>query len=257
MPSISRSSAASLLGTIPENLRDELLESFKQIVVNFREGRWEPSELNGGKFCEVVYSALEGRLSGTYPASASKPPNMVDACRKLESYGATFPRSLTIQIPRMLIALYEVRNNRGVGHVGGDVDPNQMDATIVLQTAKWILADLIRVFHATDTQAATEAVDSLIERSVPIIWEVEGMKRVLAPDLTYRDRALLLLYSSTGAVEEQVLRDWVERPRPADFRKILVAAHKEKLVEYRQADGLVYLSPVGVRYVEEQLPLNL
>jgi hypothetical protein len=251
------SSASELLGMLPSALRTELLEAFQHIVVNFREGRWEPSELNGGKFCEVVYSIIQGHLAGSFPGKASKPPNMVDACRALEKYGTAFPRSLTIQIPRMLMALYEVRNNRGVGHVDGDVNPNHMDAVVVLQNAKWLLSEMIRVFHSTDVQSATAAVETLMARDIPVIWEVEGKKRVLEPTLKYLDRVLLLLYSSQGGVEEDALRDWVEHPRPTDFRKVLAAAHKAKLLEYRRSEGLVYLSPVGVRYVEERLPLAL
>jgi len=58
------------------------------------------------------------------------------------------PRSFQILIPRLLPALYEIRNNRGVGHVGGDVDPNYMDATMVVGAVKWIMGELTRVFHS-------------------------------------------------------------------------------------------------------------
>ena len=81
--------------------------------------------------CEVVYTILRGHIDGAFPARAKKPANMVDACRSLETETG-FPRTIRIQIPRMVIALYEIRNNRGVGHVGGDVDPNHMDATAVV-----------------------------------------------------------------------------------------------------------------------------
>ena len=74
-----------------------------------------------------------------------------------------FPRSVRIQIPRSLIALYEVRNNRGVGHVGGDVDPNPMDARIVLKMARWVVAELVRVSHGLDTAEAKGVVEHLIE----------------------------------------------------------------------------------------------
>ena len=257
MAPVTTAAAPELLGMLPEGLREELLTEFNHILSNFREGRWEPAELDGGKLCEVVYSILAAHFAGSFPDSASKPSNMVDACKALEVTGKKFPRSLAIQIPRMIVALYEVRNNRGVGHVGGDVDPNSMDAVVVLRTAKWILAELVRVFHATDVQTATTAVDSLASRQIPVVWEVEGKKRVLDSGLTYRDRMLLLLYSAPGAVAESELRDWVEHPRPTDFRKVLQAAHGDKLIEYRQGEGLVYLSPTGVRYVEEKLPLDL
>ena len=135
-------SLTSVLDTLPEGLRKELLDAFNQIVKNFRERRWEPSELNGGKLCEVVYTILKGYGDGKYPAKAAKPKNMVLACQKLETEAAGAPRSIRIHIPRMPIALYEIRNNRNVGHVGGDVDPNHMDAVCVLQMAKWIMAEL-------------------------------------------------------------------------------------------------------------------
>jgi hypothetical protein len=250
-------SSDDLLALLPKGLRDELLKEFNNIVANYREARWEPAELDGGKYCEVVYSVIRGHADSSFPAAASKPPNMVDACKALEKAPGHVPRSLAIQVPRMLVALYEIRNNRGVGHVGGDVDPNHMDATVVLSCVKWILAELIRVFHATDVPSATTAVEALTERQIPVVWEVEGMKRVLAPDLTYKDRALILMYSSSGAVQEDDLRQWVEHPTPTDFRKILVGCHKARLIEYRKDERLVYMSPRGVEYVEENLPLVL
>src|SRR5262249_41243927 len=106
---------------IHDGLRTPLLAAFNEIMRNFRERRWEPSELNGGKLCEVVYSILRGHVDGKMPATPSKPKNMNDACRAIESdpKATAFPRAVRIQIPRMLVSLYEIRNNRGVGHVGG------------------------------------------------------------------------------------------------------------------------------------------
>ena len=110
---------AQAFSTLPTHLRDDLLNAFAEIVSNYAEGRWEPAELNGGKLCEAAYAICEGLVSGTMPARASKPQNMVQACQALEKTPATAaPRSVRIQIPRMLVALYEIRNNRNVGHVG-------------------------------------------------------------------------------------------------------------------------------------------
>lgn len=75
------------------------------------------------------------------PSRPQKLRNMVNACRGLETADdSVFPRSVRIQIPRMLIALNEIRNNRGAGHVGGDVNPNEMDSRVVLEMSKWIMA---------------------------------------------------------------------------------------------------------------------
>ena len=84
---------AAVLGAIPPGLRDPLVEEFNKILRNFRERRWEPTELNGGKLCEIVYSILAGHVDGSFPASPSKPRNMYDACKRLEQ-AVGFPRSV-------------------------------------------------------------------------------------------------------------------------------------------------------------------
>ena len=59
---------------LPATLRDDLLDAFNEIITNYREHRWEPSELNGGKLCEAVFTIVEGYLDrGNYPARAKKP----------------------------------------------------------------------------------------------------------------------------------------------------------------------------------------
>ena len=251
--------SASILSGIPKPLREELLQAFGQIVRNYREQRWEPSELNGGKLCEIVYSILRGHVDGKFPARAKKPRNMLDACKKLEGADAKgFPRSVRIQIPRMLIGLYEVRNNRGVGHVGGDVDPNRMDARVVLESSKWIVAELVRVFHAIQPDEAATAVDRLVERTVPMIWEVASVKRVLAADMSKKDQTLLLLYSSAGHVSDKDLTSWVEHSNPSAYRRdVLRRAHRDRLIEYDEDRREVHLSPTGIAYVEENLSLDL
>src|SRR5215831_12151768 len=133
-------SAQDALAAIPVGLRQPLLTEYQSIVQNFSEHRWSPSELSGGKFCEIVFTILDGHAKSAYPTKPAKPKNFVQACRQLESH-AHVPRSFQILIPRLLPALYEVRNNRGVGHVGGDVDPNHMDATFVLASCSWVMAE--------------------------------------------------------------------------------------------------------------------
>jgi hypothetical protein len=113
------------LAAIPNGLCEPLIAEYQSIVQNYSEHRWSPSELSGGKFCEIVFTILDGHAKGTYAASPSKPSDFVGDCRKLEQ-NKHVPRSFQILIPRLLPALFELRNNRGVGHAGGDVDSNHM-----------------------------------------------------------------------------------------------------------------------------------
>lgn len=247
-----------VLSGIPSGLRDPLLKSYEEITTNYVEHRWEPAELNGGKFCEVVHSIISGVLKGSFPAKPSKPKDMVAACRSLETLPAnpSLPgdRSLRILIPRMVQPLYEIRNNRGVGHIGGDVDPNFLDATAVYGMSSWILAELIRIFHSISTKEAQETVDILVERKHPLIWEFEDTRRVLNPKMSKSDQAILLLHAKPAWVSERDLVTWVEHSNPNVFReKILRPLHKARLVEYDEKQHRIRISPTGVNYVEQQL----
>lgn len=164
---------ANAFSALPDTLRDDLLDAFGEIVKTYREHKWEPSELNGGKLCEAVFTIIVGYLDGgKYPARAKKPAQFPQACFGLEQKYARVPdsRSPRVLIPRMMVGLYDIRNNRGVGHAGAEVDPNYMDATVVLYTAKWLVAELVRLLHTLTTEEATAIVDSLIDREVPWLW---------------------------------------------------------------------------------------
>ncbi|MFD6530128.1 hypothetical protein [Streptomyces sp. NPDC060184] len=239
------------LAVLPVGLRNDIVESFNRIVSNFREHRWEPAELNGGKLCEGIYTAISGYVDGRYGIRSSKPRDMVRACRELEQQPTSVPRSIKVQIPRMLLALYEIRNNRGVGHAGGDIDPNLMDATAVLYMSKWLMAELVRVFHDLTTEQAAHLVESLIERDVPQVWVEGSRKRILIPGMTWRQKMLLLLLSENGSVPEDSLIKWLEYSNAARFKRdVLRPAHKESLIDYDEEKLTVRLLPPGVVQAE-------
>jgi hypothetical protein len=128
-----------------------------------------------------------------------------------------------------LLVLYKIRNKRGVGHVGGDVDANHMDAEAVQVMVSRVIAELVRIFHGVTTKEArdTEArdtIDALVERKSPVIWEVEGVKRVLDPGMSAKNKVLTLLHHSTGWVPEVDLPTVVRRER---LRDVLMQGTKQ------------------------------
>lgn len=248
-----------LFPKLPQPLVEELVNAYDTIVMNFREGRWEPSELNGGKLCEVAYTIIRGQADGKYPARAKKPRNMVDACKLMEAVtNPSTPRSFRIQIPRVIAGLYEVRNNRGVGHVGGDVNPNQMDSSFVLSASKWIVAELIRVFHNVTINQAAQVVEAITQRTLPIVWEFEGIKRVLNPKLPMTDQTLLLLYATPGKVNVKEITEWVGYSNPSTFRKnVLRRLHRKRLIELNEKSNYVVTTTSGIAFVEKNIPLEI
>lgn len=251
---LSISRPALVLAGIPESLRQPLLGAFNSIIRNYRERRWEPAELNGGKLCEVIYSILIGHTTGKFPHKPIKPKNMVDACKALENVDSNkFSRSVRIQIPRMIIALYEIRNNRGVGHVGGDVEPNHMDALQVLEMSKWLMAELVRIFHGVKAEEAQVVIEGIIDRTHYTIWEVGGKKRDLNSKHSMKESTLILLYSNNKSLSLADLFKWIEHSNMSSYKKdVLKPLHKSRFIEFDESSGLIQISPLGIRYVEEK-----
>jgi hypothetical protein len=233
------------LAAIPAGLRASLLSEYQSIIQNYAEHRWAPSELSGGKFCEIVYSILDGHAKGQYPGAPSKPANFVAACRGLEQ-NAHCPRSFQILIPRLLPSLYEIRNNRGVGHVGGDIDPNKMDAAFVVSSCNWIMAELVRVYHQLTPEDAQRLVDTISERKTPLVWDGDDVRRVLKPAMSLRSQTIVLLATSpSGRVATNDLFRWTGHGNRTYFTKILRTMHAERLIELSQDQSVAQILPPG------------
>ncbi|HJQ52714.1 MAG TPA: hypothetical protein VJ825_02615 [Gemmatimonadaceae bacterium] len=246
--------ASKLLANLPLELRDPLVEEYRGIATAYLEGRWKLSSLDAGRFCEVVYTILDGAVSGKFATSPTKPARFVDACRALESKApiAVGDRSIRILIPRVLPGMYDIRNNRNVGHVGGDVVANKMDAAFLRDASTWVMAELVRVFHGVSTAVAQDAVDALVERSHPLIWEHEGKRRVLAPSMKTKDKILVLLHASPSGALTSDLQVWVKYK--SKFREqILEPLAADLLVELNSAATHAVITPLGIRRVEESI----
>jgi hypothetical protein len=244
--------ASTALSDIPSGLRDPLLQEYSTIVQNFLEQRWLPSELHGGRFSETVYTILDGHAKKAYAAAPAKPGNFVEACRNLEKIKAPHvPHSFQITIPRMLPALYDVRNNRNVGHVGGDVDPNHMDAVAVLSMSNWIMCELVRVFHKVPVAEAQKLVDALAEVRLPAVWTgIDGVKRVLETDLKLHEQILLLAAVTPDATSQQ-LRKWIEYDDDNYLMRTIRKLHKERKLEFTETTDKVRILPPGTKAVEQ------
>jgi len=246
----------NLFPSIPKVLSNALNKHYKKIKENFLEGRYEPSELNGAKFSEVVLRILQWHTSPdqTYTPLCTQIRNFGQATRSFEDK-TNFPDSIRFHIPRILNVLYTIRNKRAVGHVGGDVDPNHMDALFVVTASDWILAELVRIFHNISISEAQNMIEGIISRKIPLIWDIEGKKRVLQKDMSYKDKVLVLLYSENpNSILDRALFEWTKHSNFSCFcRDVLKSLHSEILVEYDKGTNKVHLSPTGIKRVEKKI----
>ena len=246
-----------LQSRLPLELVDALLSSYEEIKQNFYLGKHEPSELNGGKFVEACFRILQHETNvGNYTPLGTQISNLIGKLRDLEQIPATGTiESFRIHIPRTLVAMYNIRNKRGVGHLGGDVNPNRADAILLVACADWVMAELFRIYYQCSLEEAQMIVDALVQRRLALVHEHEDTKRVLLPKLSYKDQTLLLLASEfPNKVSEANLLAWIEPKDKADYcRRILRSLHSERRIEYEEPNWCRILPP-GLRYVESQYP---
>lgn len=199
-----------LKGHLPSDLVDFFLNSYKEIKENYLLERNEPSELNGGKLVEACYRILQQETTGSFTAPGVNTPDMIGKLRAFEQLGSTaFIESFRIHIPRTLATIYNIRNKRGVGHLSGDVNPNQVDATLISACADWVLAEFLRIYYSCSLNDAQKMVDAISVRPTFLVHEVVNLKRVLNPDLKQKDQVLILLASSyPNSVSDENLIKW-------------------------------------------------
>lgn len=245
---------------IPTSIIINLEKHYIKIKNKYLQGDFEPSELNGAKFSETIYRLLEWKTTGKHTAFGKHIPNFADKCRKFQQY-SKLDDSIRFHIPNALIAIHDIRNKRGVGHTAGDVDPNHMDATFVVGTCDWILAEIVRLFYKKNisTQVAQAIVEKIITKQIPMVWEIFGIKRVLDKKLPISKKTLLLLYAEFPKdVDETKLYTWVEHSNSSIYRRdILISLHKKGMIEYDKKEKKVIISPIGRDFVEKNIPLKV
>jgi hypothetical protein len=209
-----------------------------------------------GKFCETALRFLQHKLLGSYTPFGTQIINFADECRKLVESPKTSGNESECQIlPRALVFLYTMRNKRGIGHVGGDVDANEIDISTMTKNADWVVCELIRIYHGLSLEEAQDIVDGLAVRQLPMVWEVGGKKRILKDGLQAKDQVLMLLYSSANSsVLVEDMCEWIEYSNLAVFKsKVIAPLHKLRHLEFDKENDSITLSPKGAAVVEERL----
>lgn len=245
---------ADLYNKFPKDVIDAILNSYVEIKENYYLGRHEPAELNGGKFVEAVTRLLQYILNnGQYAPIGKSIPNMLTTLRSFEQAPqGKYLDSYRIHIPRILTMVYDIRNKRGVGHLGGDVNPNIVDATLIVACCDWIFAELYRINYSCSIEEAQKIIETLVQRKNPLIYQIGDKKRVLNPNLDMPKQTLLLLGECyPKEVSEKDLIRWIEPSNASVFRRdVLRRLHGKRMIEYIEKTSCVILPP-GLKAVEE------
>jgi len=242
-----------------EELVEKLFETLSNVKKKYVLGDHRSCSLEAGRFAEVVFRILQFVTSRSYIPFGESISNFHDETEKFSQLNSSqFPASLRIHIPRALQVIYDTRNKRDVGHVGGEVDSNFMDATLSISLCNWVTGELLRLYYTSDINEATKLVNTLIKIQIPIVQEFEGVIKILDPSLSIPDKIVVLLYhkGEFGAAEDDLKR-WIKQPIRTDYwNTTITKLEVEKALIH--CDGFkCYITERGIRYVQDNIPLEV
>ena len=241
------------LNNIPSDLVNALQSEFQKLHQQFFLGRWEPSQLDGGRFSEIVLRILEHKHSGSYTKIGTQLKRTAIVASVRQNTG--LDESLRFHILGLAELILDFRNKRNVAHPG-TVDVNEMDSTFVVHAANWIVAELIRLETKMSPDDAQAEIKKIIERKVPIVEEIGGRLKCLNSDLDVKQKALVFCYQK---YPEQVplddLFDWTEYSNKGVLRRQLVDLNKDGRMDFR--NNVACLTKRGLLWVEKNIFFEL
>lgn len=242
---------ASLSAGHDAKIVDELLAAYTDAKAEFYLGGHRLQAVEGGRFCEAAFRLLEEETTGSFTPLGKQlnTEGLIKALALLPA--ASHPDAIRLHIPRTLRVIYDIRNKRDAAHLADGIDPNLQDATLVIASLDWSLAEFVRLWHRVPASEAQKIVEDLVTRRVPVIQDFDGYLKVLNPDLTRGQHVLALLYQrgSEGASVEQ-LRTWA-RPAMRDKLSVIVDRLEHQLNYIHRSDSMVRITERGMAYVEE------
>lgn len=245
---MTRNDIQSILQTTyPQELVDSLLTSYEKALAEYKKGHWQYFGNEIGQFIEVARRIVEYQLEGKYTPLSEKLKNFNERIlTEWENKSTTISEVYRIIVPRTLYAMYCLRNKRGMIHVN-HIDPNRMDAAVLLGNTKWVLAEYFRLASTLPFEETEAAIDSIMCRETSVIWDNGSVLRVLDTKMPTRDKILCLLYIKNNQSEIE-LRNSTEYKNTSVFKKILRDLHSDRLIEY--SDGKCIISPIGTERAE-------
>ncbi len=248
---------AQLSASLDLKLVTELLDAHAEAKRNYYLGGLRLSEVEGGRFCEATFRLLEQITTNTFTPLGTQlnTERLINTLSQLPS--SAFHDSVRLHIPRALRLVYDIRNKRDAAHLADGIDPNLQDATLVINTIDWILAELIRLYHNVSANEASKIVNDIVEREAPIVQDFNGFLKVLNPKLQAGDFCLVLLYhrGSSGATLEEIT-GWVKPPMRKNIRTTLYRLTNDK--DFLHFDGKSYfITRLGEIEVEKRKLITL
>lgn len=237
-----------ILKTIPDNLEYKLFEEYAGIKSHLQMNDCGPSQLNGGRFAEVVLRILQHLLGTTITPFGEdiKSAEKISIINRVTS-DANVNEHIRQKVTVLTKLLLDFRNNRDVAHLGG-FSANKIDATFILSCANWTVAEFIRVYGNYSLADAQKIIDNIATPNYPVIFDIEGEDFIARADLTVRQEVLVLLCKQKR--DFNFLFSKTKDNNKSRFKSTLTSMQSDKFIALK--DGSYCLLPNGIKEIQSE-----
>jgi hypothetical protein len=239
-------------------LATQLLDEFVSQERRYIQRDWEPAELDGGQFCEVLARILYHQDSG----NLNRSKEFDDCAAYIENeQGAPHalqPRRTALHLIKVLRTIYKFRSQRGAVHISPTYIANHMDARLMIEGVRWAMNETLRIFWHGDREAVAKSVRELLQFDVPCVGVFEDVVLVQRTDLSPDEEILVLLHfgGETGLSRKDLGR-YVQHAAPAVTKAVqrLAAPNCRQIVQL--SSGAYRLTDLGSKRIREELATKL
>lgn len=236
-------------------LCEQLLDEFISLERRYLLRDWEPATLDGGQFVEVAARIIYHRDS----ANLSRRRSVSRSLQYVENSSGgnqhLFPdRKSALHLVKVLRTIYKFRSDRGAVHIDPEYSANQMDAGLLLENARWVLSEILRVFWTGDLAAVARAIRQIVQYKLPVIGEYDSRLLVERTDCTGEEEIVLLLHhAGERGLSRTQLGKYVEKHESAVSRGIKKLCSTRVRQVVKLATGNYRLTNIGTRRVLTEL----
>jgi hypothetical protein len=234
-------------------LAEQMVDEFVSIERRFIQRDWEPAELDGGQFCEILGRALYHLDSGNLNLGK----DLFDCLSYIENdqvQHSIVPRHDAIHLARVLRTNYKFRSQRGAVHISPTYSANHMDSKLIIENVRWCMNEALRVFGRLGREEIAKNIRELLQFDVPCVGVFEDVIMVQRTDLSYEEEVLVLLhYAGENGFTRKELGKYckVAPPRVTEALQFLECSACRQIVLL--TNGKYRLTDLGSKRIRENL----
>jgi len=244
---------SSISPPVDQFLATQLVDEFVSMEKRYIQRDWEPTELDGGQFAEILARTIYHLDSGNLNLSKS-----FDDCHRYidneQVPHSLQPRSNAKHLFAVIKTIYKFRSDRGAVHISPTYTANHMDSKFLIESVRWSMNEALRLWSRNSKDEVAKQIRELLQFDVPSIGNFEGVVIVQRTNLKCDQELLLLLHyaGEKGYSRKELGRHCQKSPTSITLAlQELASPNKKQIIQLPNSN--YRLTDLGSKHIRENL----